>query len=125
MRWRSRFHSRLGEQSDHLKEPACSRPVLKAGRSPAAPEIDPHYVSRKAMAVSGRRVNPAALRSVLIEDLAQLRDLDVLIGFLDHPSRLDSLYDRRCRNLLSLPLDRQARQIEPAAAERYRLPHPA
>ena len=77
------------------------------------------------MAVSGRRVNPAALRSVLIEDLAQLRDLDVLIGFLDHPSRLDSLYDRRFRNLLSLPLDRQARQIEPAAAERYRLPHPA
>jgi hypothetical protein len=55
--------------------------------------------------------------------MAQLRNLDVQVGFLDHPPRPDRLHDRVFRDQLPFPLNQQAEQIERARPERDRRAH--
>src|SRR5260370_29829651 len=76
------------------------------------------HLCDKAIAASGYRLDAAALLSVLIEDVAQLRDLHVQVGFLDHSFRPDRRHDRVFRDQLPFALDQQAEQTERARPER-------
>ena len=49
------------------------------------------YRCDKAIAAPGYRLDAAALLSVVIEDVAEVRNLDVEVGFPDHPSRQTAL----------------------------------
>ena len=51
--------------------------------------------------------------------MAELRNLDVKIGFLDDASRPDCRHDRVFRDQFSRPFDQQVEQIECARADRY------
>ena len=74
--------------------------------------IGPRYIGGEAIAIPGYRLDAAAVLSVLIEDVAQLRNLDVKVGFLDYPSRPDRRHDLVFRDQLPLSLDEQAEQID-------------
>src|SRR5215472_10981797 len=79
--------------------------------------FDRHHLGRKAIAISGHRLNAAALRSVRIEDVTQLGDLDIHIGFLDYLPRPDDRHDLVFRDKVPFPPEQQSEQVERAATE--------
>jgi hypothetical protein len=57
----------------------------------------PHYAD-KAIAAAGYGLDAAAVLAILIEDVAQLRNLDIEVGLLDHSPGPDGLHDRVFRD---------------------------
>src|SRR5439155_24927966 len=82
------------------------------------------YWCDKAVAVPGYRLDAAALLAVLVENLTQLSNLDVKVALLDHPSRPHYLHDLVSRDQLSMSLEQETEQGEPAPAQLDRLGPP-
>src|SRR5262249_17380920 len=73
----------------------------------------------KPIAMSRYRLDAAAVLSVLIENVTQFGNLDIEVGLFDNPSLPHHLHDLSFRHQLSMPLEQQIEQGEPAPAEWY------
>jgi hypothetical protein len=67
--------------------------------------LDLGDLGSEAIAVTDHGLYAAALRAVLVEDVPQLRYLDVQVGFLDHPSRPDGGGELVLRDEFTFPSD--------------------
>jgi hypothetical protein len=70
--------------------------------------------------VPGYRLDAAALLPLLVKNLTQLSDLDIEIALFDYPPVPDRLHDLVFGNKLSMPLEQESEQGEPAPAQRER-----
>jgi hypothetical protein len=72
--------------------------------------------SNEAIAATGQRLDAAPTLSGLIENVPEVRNLNVEIGFLDHSARPDRLHERIFRDELTTPLDQYTEQFDGAPA---------